>query len=84
MNKQPFYHSVEFDGVIMNEDDLGDFRTMLEELPTVLNDSIDMDCGEILFTAIQDDCNFISDFIEAKYGMKAIVTCEPGDPADLM
>lgn len=81
MNKQPHYHWAQFEGKC----DSKKIREIIASFDDVLEDTIEIMGGEILFTATDDLSYEIQPKIEeAGVNLVADMDAEPGDPADLM
>lgn len=87
MNEQPHYHQAEFEEPLQIEDPNGKavVRVVKKACPDILEDTIDLVNGELLFTATRCCCLEVEAALEAAgFTLSYALSCEPGDPADLM
>lgn len=86
MNKQPYYHSVEF--WRLTGDEQKSIVDGIKRIKGVIKSSVEVSNGEVLFTATGDMVaeteRLIAKVIGDKTKIVGPVECEPGDPADLM
>lgn len=83
MNKQPWYHQTEIENADGREDEIR--RIVAKHGVAVLEDTIDIVNGELLFTSTSGASWAIEKALEeAGFQLSCPLDAEPGDPADLI